>query len=73
MDASTKVSHHLSILNGIIYKHIKLALIYGKNTLSFEKFVSKNIVEVRRLKIEDNTLPKPMMVSRGRHAKKTME
>jgi hypothetical protein len=56
-----------------IYKHIKLALIYGKKTLSFEKFVSKNIVEVRRLKIEDNTLPKSMMVSRGGHAKKTME
>jgi len=41
------------------YKHIKLVLIYGKKTLS------KNIVKERRLKIEDNTLPKSMMVSRG--------
>ena len=100
MDEHTKISYHLSVLNGIVseletigvnidyedkdlrliwsllysYHHIKCVLIYGKKTLSFEEVSSKIISEERRLKGEDNTSSKSVMVARGRpYVKKNNE
>lgn len=48
------------------YDHIKLVLIYGKETLSFKEVASKIISEERRLKGEENTSSSSVLVARGR-------
>ena len=100
MDEDTKISDHLSVLNGIVYEletigvniddenkalrliwslpssyeHIKLVLIYGKETLNFEEVASKIIYEERRLKGEDNTSSNSVLVATGRpYVKKNNE
>lgn len=56
------------------YEHIKLVLIYEKETLRFEEVVSKIISEERRLKDEENNSSYPVLVARGRsYVKKNNE
>ncbi|CAL5187691.1 unnamed protein product [Lathyrus oleraceus] len=56
------------------YEHIKLVLIYGKETLSFEEVASKIFSEERRLKGEENTSSNSLLVARGRsYVKKNNE
>lgn len=56
------------------YKHIKLVLIYGKETLSFEEVASKIFSKERRLKGEENTSSNSLLVARGRsYVKKNNE
>ncbi|CAK8537510.1 unnamed protein product [Lathyrus sativus] len=48
------------------YEHIKPVLIYGNETLSFEKVASKIISKERRLKVKENTSSNSVLVARGR-------
>ncbi|CAL5195973.1 unnamed protein product [Lathyrus oleraceus] len=56
------------------YEHIKLDLIYGKETLSFEEVANNIISEERRLKGEENTSSNSALVARGKsYVKKNNE